>query len=210
MPAKAARNRRTQADRSGEMRARLVRATVESLVERGYARTTTVEVCRRAGVTRGALHHHFADLPDLLVAAMSDTYERFFLAPARTRPFASLEAWIDDAWTRLRRPAFKAVIEVWLAARNEPALGRALRPAIERYKQVFSIEASARLRALVGSSADVQAFYRLACETLIGLALGRATTPGGRALDHEAVVIGMLKTLARRIVRKAASQGGAP
>lgn len=205
MTANASRERRTQSDRSSEMRARLVRATVESLVESGYARTTTVEVCRRAGVTRGALHHHFADLPDLLVAAMSDTYERFFLAPARTRPFASLEAWIDDAWARLRQPAFKAVIEVWLAARNEPALGDELRPAIERYKQVFSIEASARLKQLIGESPDVQAFYRLACETLIGLALGRATTPGGRALDHETVVIDMLKALARKIVRQAAA-----
>jgi AcrR family transcriptional regulator len=205
MTANASRERRTQSDRSSEMRARLVRATVESLVESGYARTTTVEVCRRAGVTRGALHHHFADLPDLLVAAMSDTYERFFLAPARTRPFASLEAWIDDAWARLRQPEFKAVIEVWLAARNEPALGDELRPAIERYKQVFSIEAGARLRALVGSSPEVHAFYRLACETLIGLALGRATTPGGRAVDHEAIVIGMLKSMARRIVRQAAA-----
>lgn len=205
MRSTTARDRRSQADRSCEMRARLVQATVESLVDSGYARTTTVEVCRRAGVTRGALHHHFADLPDLLAAAMSDTYERFFLSPARTRPFASLEAWIDDAWARLRQPAFKAVIEVWLAARNEPALGRKLRPAIERYKQVFSIEASVRLTSLIGSSPEVQAFYRLACETLIGLGLGRATTPGGRALDHEAVVVDMLKGLARRIVRQAAA-----
>jgi AcrR family transcriptional regulator len=187
------------------MRQRLVRATVESLVESGYARTTAVEVCRRAGVTRGALHHHFADLTDLLAAAMSDTYERFFLAPARTRPFASLEAWIDDAWTRLRQPEFKAVIEVWLAARNEPELGRGLRPAIDRYKQVFAIEASAQLKRLIGSSREVQAFYRLACETLIGLALGRATSPGGAALDHETMVIDTLKALARRITRKSAA-----
>jgi len=146
MPANVMPDRQTQADRSSRMRARLLRAAVESLVESGYARTTTVEVCRRAGVTRGALHHHFADLPALLAAAMSDTYERFFLAPARTRPFASLEAWIDEAWSRLQQPEFKAVIEVWLAARNEPALARGLRPAIERYKAVFAIEASVEHR----------------------------------------------------------------
>jgi AcrR family transcriptional regulator len=197
----AARERKTQADRSADMRARLVEATIASLVENGHARTTAVEVCRRAGVTRGALHHHFADLPDLLAAAMIDTYERHFLSPVARSPFTSLDAWIEQAWARIRQPEFKAVIEVWLAARNEPSLARGLRPAIDRYKQVFSIEASDRLRRLIGSSKEVQAFYRLACEAMIGLALGRATTPSGQALDHERVVIDMLKSLARKVAQ---------
>lgn len=193
--------RRTQVDRSAAMRLRLVDATIASLVENGHARTTAVEVCRRARVTRGALHHHFADLPDLLAAAMIETYERHFLSPARQRPFASLDAWIESAWARICKPEFKAVIEVWLAARNEPSLAKGLRPSIDRYKQVFSIEANDRLRRLIGSSREVQAFYRLACETMIGLALGRATTARGRALDHEQAVIGLLKRLARQIER---------
>jgi len=197
----AARERKTQADRSADMRARLVDATIASLVENGHARTTAVEVCRRAGVTRGALHHHFADLPDLLAAAMIDTYERHFLSPAPLQPFTSLDTWIERAWERISQPEFKAVIEVWLAARNEPSLASGLRPAIEKYSQVFSIEASVRLKRLIGSSKEVQAFYRLACETMIGLALGRATSPQGKSLEHETVVIEMLKSLARKIVR---------
>jgi hypothetical protein len=132
---------------------------------------------------------------------MIDTYERHFLSPVPHSPFTSLDAWIEQAWERIRQPAFKAVIEVWLAARNEPSLAKGLRPAIEQYKQVFSIEASDRLRRLIGSSKDVQAFYRLACEAMIGLALGRATTPSGQALDHERVVIDMLKSLARKVAR---------
>lgn len=201
MSSVAARERKTQADRSADMRARLVEATIASLVENGHARTTAVEVCRRAGVTRGALHHHFSDLPDLLAAAMIDTYERHFLSPAPQRSFTSLDDWIEQAWERICQPEFKAVIEVWLAARNVPSLAKGLRPAIERYKQVFSIEGSDRLRRLIGSSKDVQAFYRLACEAMIGLALGRATTPSGQALDHERVVIDMLKSLARKVTR---------
>ena len=201
MTAAIARERRTQANRTADMRARLVDATIACLIDAGYARTTTVEVCKRAGVTRGALHHHFSDLPDLLAAAMSDTYDRVFLSRAPLKPFTSLDAWIERAWERISQPEFKAVIEVWLAARNEPQLAQGLRPAIEKYKQVFSIEASERLKRLIGSSREVQAFYRLAIETMIGLALGRATTPRGKSLDHEAVVIDMLKALARRISR---------
>ena len=41
------------------MRARLLEATVELLVERGYAGTSTTLVSERAGVSRGAQLHHF-------------------------------------------------------------------------------------------------------------------------------------------------------
>ncbi|MGC9544677.1 helix-turn-helix domain-containing protein, partial [Streptomyces sp. UG1] len=40
-------------------RAQIVDAAVESLIEVGVAATTTLEVQRRAGVSRGALLHHF-------------------------------------------------------------------------------------------------------------------------------------------------------
>lgn len=199
MPASALRQ--TQADRSAGMRARLIDAAIASLVESGYARTTAVEVCKRAGVTRGALHHHFPDLPSLLAAAMSDTYERHFLSGASDRPLKTLEDFVVGAWAKISRPEFKAVIEVWLAAKNEPELTTGLRPAIEKYKRIFSIGENDRLKRRVGASKQAQAFYHLACETMIGLALGRATTPAGAALTHEKIVIGELRTLARKISR---------
>lgn len=49
------------------------------------------------------------------------------------------------------------------------------------------------------SSEQARAFYRLSCEAMIGLALGRATTPGGVAVQHETDVIEMLKLLSRQI-----------
>src|SRR6202789_613042 len=69
--------RRRQEDRSASMRLQLMQATVASLVERAFARPTTVEICRRAGVTRGALLHHFDSLADLFAATLAHLYERF-------------------------------------------------------------------------------------------------------------------------------------
>lgn len=50
--------RRTQQERSTETRERLLDATVQSLIDLGYAKTTTTVVCERAGLSRGAQVHH--------------------------------------------------------------------------------------------------------------------------------------------------------
>ena len=62
---------RTQQERREDTRARLLAATIECLVEHGYAGTTTQRVQDRAGLSRGALLHHFATKEALLVAAVS-------------------------------------------------------------------------------------------------------------------------------------------
>ncbi|HKK52995.1 MAG TPA: TetR family transcriptional regulator, partial [Myxococcota bacterium] len=54
LPAKP-RSRRTQAERTAETRARILEATVESLDQVGFQRTTAAEITRRAGVTWGAV-----------------------------------------------------------------------------------------------------------------------------------------------------------
>ena len=70
------RGPRTQQQRREETRRALLDATVESLIEVGFARTTTLEVQRRADVSRGALLHHFPSKAELLVAAVDHLAEK--------------------------------------------------------------------------------------------------------------------------------------
>ncbi|WP_280510718.1 TetR/AcrR family transcriptional regulator, partial [Nocardia farcinica] len=70
------RPRRTQEQRSTEMRTRLLDATIECLVEYGYAGTTTPRIAERAGVTRGAQVHHFGSKNDLVIAAINHLAQR--------------------------------------------------------------------------------------------------------------------------------------
>ena len=62
------KKRRTQEERSAETKKRLLEATIDYLNELGYNKTGTVEIARRAGVSRGALVHHFPSKHDLIVA----------------------------------------------------------------------------------------------------------------------------------------------
>ena len=67
---------RTQAERRAATRKSLIDAAGELLVEQGWAQVTSVAVCARAGLTRGAFVHHFDGLPDLFAAVLNDRYDR--------------------------------------------------------------------------------------------------------------------------------------
>jgi AcrR family transcriptional regulator len=63
---------KTQAERSEATRVALLRAARDLFTERGYGDTPTEEIVRRAGVTRGALYHHFEDKTDVFAAVFRD------------------------------------------------------------------------------------------------------------------------------------------
>jgi AcrR family transcriptional regulator len=72
-----ARARRSHAERTAETRAKILAAVVDSIAEVGFHRTTAVEITRRAGVTWGAVQHHFGDKDGILVAVLEDSFQRF-------------------------------------------------------------------------------------------------------------------------------------
>lgn len=63
---------RTQAERSEGTRTALVAAARELFAERGYGGTSTEEIVARAGLTRGALYHHFKGKGDLFFAVVDE------------------------------------------------------------------------------------------------------------------------------------------
>lgn len=103
-PAAVGPRRRTQAERRAATRGALLDATLEVLVEVGYARLTTAQVVARAGVTRGAQAHYFATKADLVVQALAHLTDRL-VAEMVARPVRDVtgereqySALLDRLW----------------------------------------------------------------------------------------------------------------
>ena len=62
--------RRTQAERTDATRRKLIDASIQVMRQRGYSGMTTIEVAEVAGVSRGALLHHFPNRHELVLATM--------------------------------------------------------------------------------------------------------------------------------------------
>jgi AcrR family transcriptional regulator len=121
------KSRRTQAERTAETRSRLLDATIDCIVELGYSASTTGEIARRAGLSRGAQLNHFPTRADLILAALEHLYQRrdaeFRAVVSELPPGPDrLERAIDTMWSFLQDETYIAWLELTIAARTDPEL----------------------------------------------------------------------------------------
>jgi len=110
--------RRTQAERTAETRRRILDAVVESIAEVGFQRTTASEIAKRAGVTWGAVQHHFGAKGGILEAVLEDTFERFEERlgdiPADAPLARRVALFVERAWEHFGSPHFRSTFEILL------------------------------------------------------------------------------------------------
>jgi AcrR family transcriptional regulator len=151
---RASRERRTNSQRSAEMRGRLIQATIDILFESSYAAATTIEVAKRANVSRGAMLHHFPNRIELLVA----TAEHIILDQRQYRidKLADVEnnwqrfvAAADVSWEVQKQPATIALLEIMLAQRSDGELRKRMAPLL-REMSALRAESAARFATTLG------------------------------------------------------------
>ncbi len=123
--------------RAAETRERILDATVACLIEDGYAGTSTNAVQRRAGVSRGALMHHYPSKQDLLLDAVAHLSAQRGVwvaerAAALDEGTDRVAAGIGLLWHAMTGPLFAAATELWIAGRTDEDLRRALVDAERR------------------------------------------------------------------------------
>lgn len=175
------RPRRTQEQRTAQTRAKLLDATIESLLEAGYAATTTRRVAELAGVSQGAQTHHFPYRVDLVTAAVerlveqrvADLGERLRALPEGDGDRVGV--LLDLLWSDFSSDIFTVFVKVWVAAADDPELHERLVP-IERLMARRIGELSSML--LMEPGHEGRTLTVLA--TMRGLALTERFEPRGR------------------------------
>lgn len=119
--------RRTQAERSAATKLRILAAAAAQIRARGYAQLRTADVAKTAGVSRGAMLHHFATKNALVVATLEHVFEEArLLSRARAtslQPTADLiAAVIEDAREFFFNEHFKVSLDIVLSTATDARL----------------------------------------------------------------------------------------
>ncbi len=173
------KKRRTQVERSAETKKRLLEATIDCLNELGYNKTSTPEIARRAGVSRGALVHHFPSKHDLITATAEYHWERITvdvrkLAKTVYGGQLSLNDFIDGLWEKVFRPRVSsASIEMIIAARTDAELRGKLVPILNRLYSNYDEIWSQFFRDTGVTPERVEMLFDLTIQLLRGMTLQR-------------------------------------
>ena len=187
MPEAAATpRRRTQAERRAETRLRLLDATIESLIEDGYAGTTIRHVTERAGVSQGAQSHHFPHRVDLVASAFEHlAAQRIDRYAERARTLSGdrgvrQRALLDLLWEDFSSPLFTVAAKLWVASADDAELRERLIP-VEKSIYKATAEVAREVAGDLGEEPGFDRKLAVAMNTVAGLALVREFDPSGRA-----------------------------
>lgn len=131
--------RRSQEERSAETRRRLIDAAMEVLREEGYANLTISKVTQSAGLTNGAMQHHFISRDDLLLALLDTVYPILqipfdAIAAESLDPRMRIARLVDILWSIYSRPEYLVVWDIALGSRGDAKLW----PRVRSYQKDIS------------------------------------------------------------------------
>ena len=158
-------------------RRKLLDAAVHSLCELGSAKTTTTVVARRAGVSQGALYKHFGSKHDLIAATtehlfqgLIDDFRAAFAAAGAGQDQDPVTRVLQQLWAVFLTPELYAVVELYIAARTDEPLRRALLPVVCQHRDNLHEEA----RRLFPEAAADNPRFEVAVDTVMSVMQGAA------------------------------------
>lgn len=129
-----------QAQKSAATRNLIVEAAIRCFVDLGYAQTTTTAIAEKAGLSRGAMLHHFPSKIDIVRAAVDYLHGKRLKAFRKSVQRAApgdgdrVRQAVEAYWAHVRHPMFVAFFELSVAARTDRELAAILLPAQEAFE----------------------------------------------------------------------------
>jgi len=190
-----------QAQKSAMTRDRILDAAINCFINLGYTNVTTAKVAQFAGVSRGAMLHHFPSKTELIQAAveylhdklLQDYTERVNAIPAGLKGAARRRAGIEAYWDHLVGDLFVVYHELCVASRTDPEL----RSILENSQQLFEQHVRESNEELFNEWTDREDRFLLAMDvtkfSMEGLAASQLMT------NREARVKRLINYLADRL-----------
>ncbi len=193
------RDRRRNVDRSATTRRQIFEATVRCLEKHGYGAVTNIRVAEEAGVSRGAMMHHFPTQQALIVATIEYAYQR--LSDFRMQTLSKLEpglaryrALIDLAWATAQMPEGVACNEVRHGSRSNPELRAAVSPIMTRLSDDYGrLHMRLAREAGLEANADVQGMTATTALTMRSLAVNTFTYPRSQMVENVLYTLKMMR-----------------
>ncbi|MFT4826479.1 MAG: AcrR family transcriptional regulator [Halioglobus sp.] len=131
-----------QAQKSAMTRDKILDAAIECFITLGYTKVTTAKVSDTAGVSRGAMLHHFPSKLELIRAAieylhdklLEDFTQRMSDIPASLQGRHKRRAGLDAYYDHLHCDLFAAYHELSVAGRTDPEMDEILQQSVERFE----------------------------------------------------------------------------
>jgi AcrR family transcriptional regulator len=161
--------------RSEETRTHILEAANRLFSRTGYEATSVAEICQEAGVSKGALYHHFSTKQAVFLALLdswlSGLDEGFSAARQQTQDVPGAILQMADLVGNVYQMAEvkpTILLEFWLHALRDPVIWQAARAPYNRYLAYFA----SMIREGVGQGSLQPVDEKLAARVLTSLALG--------------------------------------
>ncbi len=193
------------AERAAATRGRILRAVIGILHEQAFSALSNSRIVARAGVSSGAVMHHFPTRADLLAQAVRFGYDG--LCAFRAEQLEQLEpglprfrAVIDLAWATARSAEGIAVNEIRISARSDPDLASAVTPALSSIANDYGRFIGKLVRqAGMEPTREMQGLSSTAAMALRSLSIDRMTNPSPQMVEN---VLLILRTTREELIAK--------
>ncbi|KQU86342.1 hypothetical protein ASD00_31080 [Ensifer sp. Root31] len=128
----------TQQERTAEASRLLKSATIDLLFEQGLSRTSTADIARRAGLSRGALTHHFSSREAIIVESVAyqlelacEDLDRF--GHEFRKHQGTTDELIDHVWQLMSDRLYYVTLEYLPESRHNPEFKQKLVPVVQKF-----------------------------------------------------------------------------
>lgn len=193
-----------QQTKSERTRTTILDAALRCFHRLGYNSTTTEKIATEAGVSRGAMLHHFPSRLALIRAAVQHLneqrlakYEQEETEVQNQARFTRIEEGIDSYWRQLDSWLFVVFLELLVAARTDSELHEIMVPAVREF-DLASREATRKLFPDLALSEQFDLAVAVSLYLLEGLALNQITRD---SVPQRELIMDYLKTQLRHMFK---------